>query len=161
MPPPSLLCLDLDSVSYYNKHGSTLVQQLDDRNIPQLHHPVILGFFSLYSLLVSLRYFEVDQISWPPHDDFRAQEWLAVGYDQTAVDVLGLLPLPKSRDWQLALSSLAISYLGESDKNKLDLTYNDDFPRPSGIRLTAAYTTGYVYIYNTKEGIRSFMKVKL
>jgi hypothetical protein len=154
----SLLRLDLDSVSNYNEHGSTLVKLLHDRNIPQKHHPIILGLFSLYSLLVSLRYFEENQISWPPHDDFRPQEWLEAGLDQTAVDVLDLLPLPKyggySQDWQLAPSAPAISYLGEPDKYKLDLTHNSDFIRPSDIRLTEAYISGDVYIYNTREGIR-------
>jgi hypothetical protein len=144
-------------VSNYNDHGSTLVRQLHDRDIPQMHHPVILGLFSLYSLLVSMRYFEEDQISWPPHDDFRSQEWLETGFDQTAVDVLSLIPLPiygdYSQEWQLAPSARAISYLGEASIHKLDLTYNGDFTKPSDIRLTEAYISGYVYIYNTKEGI--------
>jgi hypothetical protein len=161
----SLLRLDLDSVSNYNEHGSTLVKRLHDRNISQMHHPVILGLFSLYSLLVSLRYFEEDQISWPAHDDFKPQEWLEAGFDQTAVDVLELLPLPKygdySLEWQLAPSSRAISYLGEADRHKLDLTYNGDFTRPSDIRVTEAYISGDVYIYNTEEGIWSLMKVRL
>jgi hypothetical protein len=153
MPLSSLLHFDLDSVSNYNQHGSTLVKQLQDRNIPQMHYPAILGVFSLYSLLVSMRYFEENQISWPPHNDFRRQEWLEAGLNQTAVEVLSLLPLPKEAEWQLAPSARAISYLGEADKHKLDLTYNGDFPRPSDIRLTEAYRSGDVFIYNTEEGI--------
>jgi hypothetical protein len=152
-------------VSNYNEHGSTLVKQLHDRNISQMHHPVILGLFSLYSLLVAMRYFDEDQISWPAHDDFKSQEWLKAGLDQTAVDVLELLPLSKDGDdpleWEMAPSSRAISYLGEADKHKLDLTYNGDFTRPSDIRLTEAYRSGDVYIYNTKEGIWSLMKLRL
>jgi hypothetical protein len=110
----SLLRFDLDSVSNYNEHGSALVKQLHDRNITQIHHPVSLGLFSLYSLLVSLRYFKENQISWPPHADFRPQEWIEAGLDQTAVDVLELVPLPKyggySLEWQLAPSSRAILF---------------------------------------------------
>jgi hypothetical protein len=111
--PPNI---DLDHVSRYNAHGQKLAELLGD--MPVLHHPLILGLFAVYSLLIKLGNLNEDEVSFPPHDDFCPENWLGIGFTQEVVDILELLPYAHRETGErasIAPWTPAISYLGGGD----------------------------------------------
>jgi hypothetical protein len=95
LAPPNI---DIRHVSMYNNHGKALVELLESTSISSLHCPFILGIFAVYTMLVSMQYMNDDDISWAPHSNFIAEEWLAIGSAQEVVDILALLPTP-AQNW--------------------------------------------------------------
>jgi hypothetical protein len=150
--PPNL---DAKHVSAYNNHGNTLVELLESRNISTLHHPFILGLFSVYTALIALHYFKSDDISWAPHADFVAEEWLAIGFTPEVVDILAVLPYPHKalEGWALAPEAPVLSYLKQADVWDRDTTSTrDDDILPEHVRITRGGRDGNNYIYDTTKG---------
>jgi hypothetical protein len=154
--------IDPQHVSSYNNHGKTLVELLGTTKISSLHHPLILGLFAVYTTLVSLHYVNSDDVSWAPHSNLIAEQWLAIGFTEEVVDILALLPYPRKKveGWDLAPEAPALSYLGTGNIGVRDTTFNqDDNILPDHIRLTNGGRDGNNYIYNTKEG-KSLFQIK-
>ena len=166
-----LLNLNLDNIATYNDHGAVLAEAIRSSDIAATHHPVILGLFAVYSILVAIGHFNEDEIIWPPHSirDFSATEWLATGLDPVVVSIAALLPYPgpKARyaPWHIAPEAMALSYLGGPKLERAASTGQNiiaqriyDFagngPTPQNhIRLTDGGRDGNNYIYDTATGM--------
>ena len=61
------------------------------------HQALVNGIFSLYEVLISMRYISRSDIYWPPYPTslFNSQQWLSEGFEQEVVDLLALLAYPK------------------------------------------------------------------
>jgi hypothetical protein len=118
LPNPDL-ALTLQRISNSNERGKAIVALIVNNQIHERHHPLILGLFTVYSLLESMGHFPIsDSVSWPPHSDFKRDEWLSIGFNQEAVDILELLPYFKESvvsnyQPEIAHDAPGLSYLGK------------------------------------------------
>jgi hypothetical protein len=167
-----LLDLSLENIAAYNDHGVAIVNGIRQSDIDPLHHPVILGMFAVYSLLIAIGHLGEDDVVFPPYtpEQFDPQEWLDVGFGQGAVDILALLPNPSVKYdpnmevWHIEPQAWPISYLGvqrfEQDiehtkefVSQRNLDFNGrDLVKLDHVRLTSGGRDGNNYIYDTKTG---------
>jgi hypothetical protein len=149
--------IDLDHVARYNSRGKALVGLIEEHDVSSLHHPAILGLFAVYSILVTLGYFQNEEISWPPHEDFAHEEWLDLGFTQEVVGILALLPYQKPpfnrRDMlkSIAPSAPEFGYLGNGSAMALGFDV-EPWVLPEHFGITRMAATGFWYVYNTKDG---------
>jgi hypothetical protein len=162
--PPNI---DLEHVAKYDDHGKALVELIKAGDIPTLHHPVILGLFAVYSMFIALGIFDESRISFPPHEDFRPQEWLNIGFTEEVVNIMALLPwLLKGEHYEdaplIAPQSPALSYLGIADDPE-SFRGPEVSPEvkqiilPEHFCLTSAWARDHNYIYNSKDGVYQFV----
>jgi hypothetical protein len=155
--------IDLEHVSQYNEHGRALVTLIQDRDIFERHHPLILGLFAVYSLLISLGHFTSANISWPPHSDFRRQDWLDIGFAPEAVDILELLPYLKDdinygESVHIAYDASTLSYLGKGNPEYRGIDQViPEFLDPKDFFVTGEsrcmYVGNFYYLYKSEDGM--------
>jgi len=154
--------IDIEHVSQYNKHGRSLCSLIQHHAIAQKHHPLLLGLFAVYSLLVSLGHIDPEIISWPPHVDFAGEDWLRIGFAPEVVDLLELLPYLKEGKWgepiHISHDAPSLSYLGAGNP-----TYRGPEEIPELLTEKDFFITGngrgmfgrrhYHYLYRSEDGM--------
>jgi hypothetical protein len=167
LPPTSYLELTLERISQCKEHGTSLVDLILSRQIHERHYPLILGLFTVYTLLESLGHFPASEnIFWPPHSDFHREEWLNIGFESEVVDILELLPYIKESIYpnepiHIAHDAPGLSYLGKANTDYrgntetgkfLDL--KDVFITGDGVGHRYMFGTRHIfYLYRSEDGL--------